>query len=479
MVLPQGMANSLSMRQYFVDSVLHSAHKKFPQAYLVHYMDDILLSTSTHKELQCICEFVISCLQDAGLTVATEKIQTLPSFQHFILKHTSVNYPKISIYQENLRTLNDFPKQLFDNNWIRFSFGISKSELSEGIDPALTGLHNLGSTCYMNSVLQCLYNIPNLANYFYQNHYKEDINRSNPLGHKGNVAEEFGKIIKALWAGQHSYINPKDFKMTIGKISNQFVGDNQQDPHELLLFLMEALHQDLNKADRQNRHIEGNSDYIVHSKPVKQAWQRHKQSNESIITTLFQGQLKTTIKCLICHQESQISEIFIHLSLPLTSTDKCMLQDCLKVFFREEELKDNNKVYCSQCNTQQDSLKRTKIWKLPPVLLIHLKRYFYEDKMMKKLQTYVDFPLENLDLSQYHMGSKYISEQYNLFSVLNHYGELEKGHCTAYCKNSARQCWFRFDDEEISEISKSSVKSSAAYILFYTSKIPVATDIAI
>lgn len=66
-----------------------------------------------------------------------------------------------------------------------------------------------------------------------------------------------------------------------------------------------------------------------------------------------------------------------------------------------------------------------------------------------------------------------------LFSRLqNHYGGLDGGHYTAYCKNASKQRWFKFDDHEVSEISASSVKSSAAYILFYTSYEQRAVDMA-
>uniref|UniRef100_A0A8C9UPZ6 Ubiquitin carboxyl-terminal hydrolase 8 n=1 Tax=Spermophilus dauricus TaxID=99837 RepID=A0A8C9UPZ6_SPEDA len=342
-----------------------------------------------------------------------------------------------------------------------------------GSGPALTGLRNLGNTCYMNSILQCLCNAPHLADYFNRNCYQDDINRSNLLGHKGEVAEEFGIIMKALWTGQYRYISPKDFKITIGKINDQFAGYSQQDSQELLLFLMDGLHEDLNK-----RHKEENNDHLDDFKAAEHAWQKHKQLNESIIVALFQGQFKSTVQCLTCHKKSRTFEAFMYLSLPLASTSKCTLQDCLRLFSKEEKLTDNNRFYCSHCRARRDSLKKIEIWKLPPVLLVHLKRFSYDGRWKQKLQTSVDFPLENLDLSQYVIGPKNNLKKYNLFSVSNHYGGLDGGHYTAYCKNAARQRWFKFDDHEVSDISVSSVKSSAAYILFYTSLGPRATDIA-
>ncbi|KFP20243.1 ubiquitin carboxyl-terminal hydrolase 8 isoform X3 [Egretta garzetta] len=347
-----------------------------------------------------------------------------------------------------------------------------------GSGPALTGLRNLGNTCYMNSILQCLCNAPHLADYFNRNLYQDDINRSNFLGHKGEVAEEFGVIMKALWTGQYRYISPKDFKITIGKINDQFAGYSQQDSQELLLFLMDGLHEDLNKADNRKRYKEENNDHLDDFRAAELAWHKHKQLNESIIVALFQGQFKSTVQCLTCHKKSRTFEAFMYLSLPLASTSKCTLQECLRLFSKEEKLTDNNRFYCSHCKTRRDSLKKIEIWKLPPVLLVHLKRFSYDGRWKQKLQTSVDFPLETLDLSQYVIGPKNNLKRYNLFSVSNHYGGLDGGHYTAYCKNASKQRWFKFDDHEVSEISASSVKSSAAYILFYTSYEQRAVDMA-
>ncbi|XP_059495230.1 ubiquitin carboxyl-terminal hydrolase 8 isoform X1 [Stegostoma tigrinum] len=360
--------------------------------------------------------------------------------------------------------------------------GYSKTEISSpsasqirnlnpvygGMGRALTGLRNLGNTCYMNSILQCLCNTPHLAEYFNKNFYQQDINRSNILGHKGEVAEEFGVIMKSLWSGQYKCISPKDFKGRIGKINDTFAGYVQQDSQELLLFLMDGLHEDLNKADRK-RYKEESTDSLDDTRAADLAWQKHKLLNESIIVALFQGQFKSTVQCLTCHKRSRTFEAFMYLSLPLPSSSKCSLQDCLKLFSKEEKLTDNNRFHCSNCKAHRDSTKKLEIWKLPPILLIHLKRFSYEGRWKQKLQTNVDFPLENLDFFSYIIGPRNNVKRYNLFAVSNHYGGLDGGHYTAYCKNAVKQRWFKFDDQDVSEISPSSVRSSAAYILFYSS----------
>ncbi|XP_037103269.1 ubiquitin carboxyl-terminal hydrolase 8 isoform X1 [Syngnathus acus] len=338
-----------------------------------------------------------------------------------------------------------------------------------GLGASLTGLRNLGNTCYMNSILQCLCNTPAMVEYFNNNFYLDDINRCNILGHKGEVAEEFGVIVKALWTGLYRCISPRDFKITIGKINDQFAGFDQQDSQELLLFLMDGLHEDLNKrADNRKRYKEEENDHLDDQMAADQAWNKHKLLNESIIVALFQGQFKSTVQCQTCHRKSRTFETFMYLSLPLASTSKCSLQDCLRLFSKEERLTDNNKVFCRHCKAHRDSTKKLEIWKVPPILLVHLKRFSYEGRWKQKLQTSVDFSLDTLDLTQYVIGPKQTLKRYNLFGVSNHYGGLDGGHYTAYCKNASKQRWYKFDDHEVSEISTSSVKSSAAYILFYS-----------
>ncbi|XP_075923030.1 ubiquitin carboxyl-terminal hydrolase 8 isoform X2 [Petromyzon marinus] len=128
-----------------------------------------------------------------------------------------------------------------------------------GMGRALTGLRNLGNTCYMNSVVQCLSNTTSLAEYFLTSQYVNNINRNNPLGRKGQVVEEFAVIVRALWSGQYRSITPRDFKFMIGRLNDQFCGTEQHDSQELLIFLLDGLHEDLNQLCKETREPGGKS----------------------------------------------------------------------------------------------------------------------------------------------------------------------------------------------------------------------------
>ncbi|XP_023636304.1 ubiquitin carboxyl-terminal hydrolase 10, partial [Capsella rubella] len=124
--------------------------------------------------------------------------------------------------------------------------GDSLSSLGKGEKGGLAGLSNLGNTCFMNSALQCLAHTPPIMEYFLQD-YSEDINRDNPLGMCGELAIAFGDLLKNLWSSGKNAVAPRSFKTKLARFAPQFSGYNQHDSQELLAFLLDGLHEDLNK----------------------------------------------------------------------------------------------------------------------------------------------------------------------------------------------------------------------------------------
>ncbi|KAH3732793.1 Ubiquitin carboxyl-terminal hydrolase 10 [Pelomyxa schiedti] len=188
--------------------------------------------------------------------------------------------------------------------------------------PGLCGLHNLGNTCFMNSALQCLSNTPPLREYFVTNAYKTEINTANPLGMQGQIAEQFGILLKHMWSGSYSAVAPRNLKWVISKYAPQFSGYSQHDSHELLSFLLDGLHEDLNKITKKPYITmpEGGSNNVPDEKVATESWDLHLKRNLSIIVDLFQGQLRSTLNCPDCKKISITFDPFMYLSLPLPLT---------------------------------------------------------------------------------------------------------------------------------------------------------------
>jgi hypothetical protein len=113
-----------------------------------------------------------------------------------------------------------------------------------------TGLQNLGNTCFMNSALQCLSNCPPLRQFFLSKEFKADLNRSNPLGCKGRLAEVYAELVAEMWKGV-SFVSPREFKSVISEFAPQFSGYQQHDSQELLCFVLDGLHEDLNRVKKK------------------------------------------------------------------------------------------------------------------------------------------------------------------------------------------------------------------------------------
>eukprot|EP01018_Ginkgo_biloba_P010742 Gb_11501 [translate_table: standard] len=198
------------------------------------------------------------------------------------------------------------------------AYGISNSVIKVG-PLGLTGLHNLGNTCFMNSALQCLVHTPKLVEYFLED-YSKEINRQNPLGMDGELALAFGELLRKLWAPGRTPIPPRSFKSKLARFAPQFSGYNQHDSQELLAFLLDGLHEDLNRVKHkpyiESKDADGRPDEEV----ADEYWANHLARNDSIIVDVCQGQFKSTLVCPACNKISVTFDPFMYLSLPLPST---------------------------------------------------------------------------------------------------------------------------------------------------------------
>lgn len=339
------------------------------------------------------------------------------------------------------------------------------------------GLYNLGQTCFLNAVLQCLIHNPLLRNYF--------------LGDKHNyklcklencTCCEMDKLFSEIYSGCSSPYGPTTLLSTLWRtVPQDLTGYAQQDAHECFIATLNQIH----STSRGSTNVSCNC--IIHS--------------------TFAGSLQSDVRCDKCGNVNNTIDPMLDISLELkgkngTGTDlptgELTLPACLRRFTQAEKVQNYT---CPKCNKSSGASRRLSIRKLPPVLSFQFKRFEHKgnDKSpARKIDTSIKFPV-SLNMAPYTTlsmkdmekpssganGDKANGEfhgvlcgpegmyEYDLFAVINHEGRLDNGHYTNLARYQNE--WYQFDDEKVthkamSECFNNTTISSTAYMCFYVKR---------
>lgn len=309
------------------------------------------------------------------------------------------------------------------------------------------GLRNIGNSCYLNSVIQCLLHCEPIRNYIVNGRYKSEVNSRSKT--RGKIADATCSLFKDLLSGQTG--SPSSVKSGVSSFSGSFRGTAQEDAQEFLRWYLEGLHEDVSRVLTKPRITE-------EATSSHMAWSQYTSRENSTIVDLCVGQLRSSLTCDSCGYVSKVWDPFWDLSVPIPSGARD-IQDCLNEFQKEEILDGSEKPKCERCKERRRMKKKFGIEKSPRVLVIHLKRFgdshgYSRSKITRNISFPHSFRLEN--------------NSYNLKAVCNHSGGVGGGHYIAY--GQTEEGWFEYNDSIVSKISESQVQSANAYLLFYTAK---------
>lgn len=192
-----------------------------------------------------------------------------------------------------------------------------KMEKQDNARMGLTGLQNLGNTCFMNSSIQCLSNTTFLTKYFLDEIFRNEINEDNALGTGGKLALQYAHLLTAMWYESSPSTSPWSFKKVVGDFQPMFTGYEQHDSAELLTYVLDGLHEDLNRVQKKPYVEMPDFNGFSEQDRAQYQWQYFLLRNQSIIVDLMYGQYKSTVECNKCGKISRTYDPFMMLSLPI------------------------------------------------------------------------------------------------------------------------------------------------------------------
>jgi len=333
----------------------------------------------------------------------------------------------------------------------------------------LSGLANLGNTCFINSCMQVLSHTYELDDFLEKESYKKKLkNKADSI-----LIIEWDNLRKIMW-NSNCIISPGKFIQSVQKVANvkgleMFTGYSQNDLPEFLLFLVDCFHNSISREIKMT--ISGNPENETDIIAIKcfEMIKNMYSKEYSEIWNLFYGVHVSEITCLETGKQLKITpEPYFMIDLPIPQNNKSpTLIDCLNNYVEGEVLEGENAWFNEETGKKENIRKKILFWSFPNILVIDLKRFNHS---FQKNQILVSFPLDNLNLSDYVIGYKKNSYLYELYGVCNHSGSVSGGHYTAYVKN-ANGKWYHFNDTSVSEIGiNESIISPKAYCLFYRKK---------
>ena len=335
----------------------------------------------------------------------------------------------------------------------------------------LTGLANLGNTCFLNSTLQCLSHTYELNEFLNIDNgkgkkvYESKLNRVPD----SLILMEWDKLRKLMWS-ENCTINPAGFVDSIQKVATIkdaiiFSGYAQNDLTEFLTFVIDCFHNSLKREVTMN--IKGNVKNNVDKLAMKcyEMMRNMYKKEYSEFLKLFYGIHVSQVKSIESNYSNITPEPFFNLLLEIDSFHS--LKSSIKTYTRIEKMEGDCKLLNDEIDRKENGEKRIIFWELPDILVITLKRF---TPGRRKNQAFVDFPLENFDLREYVVGYQRESCIYDLYGICNHSGGTQGGHYTSFVKN-ANGTWYHFNDTRVSEIKDlRSLKTPKAYCFFYRKK---------
>ena len=374
------------------------------------------------------------------------------------------------------------------NNDIQNDNNFNQNNINAISLPHKIGLQNIGRTCYMNAVLQCLTNIDKLSNCLLNLIQQNYINNQfQPL------VFEYTKLLYEFQTTNLSYLSPHNLKFIVEQLNPLFQGSQASDSKDFIIFIIERLHQELKPPDLpqdfaqfniEQQELEAQNENLTFQKFINEF-----SMNSSIISDIFYGILRSVMKCEGCQTIKYSFQTFniLNFVLKKAKDDKkkilgeffpdnyvLNLIDAFDSENKEEKLVGENMIYCNKCKGLKNGVIKQDILKSPEIMIIILNRGKNNQDFKEKFTFDEELNFTNYSFSNINNPNK----KYFLCGIITHLGESgSNGHFICYFRKSNKQKFMCYNDASASEatvkdamkevISSNVNRNKTPYILFY------------
>ena len=386
----------------------------------------------------------------------------------------------------NNNIINNSSNQQTTNNTINLTDFLAR--LPKNYFFFTKGLYNIGSTCYMNSTLQCLFHVSPLISYFlivYPKDFKSLKKINESVNTQGNLSYAFYDVIKSIFNASKSKqnlssfssptdiitsfdnaISPEKFQKILGKCNPQFKDLEANDSKDLILYLLQTMHQELNYYTK-NKPFNKYPNQYNRAETYMTFINSYDITNYSIISYLFYGTSENTTKCDNCKNIIYNFQKFEFLSFGVAKYDgkEFNIMNGFDDHIKKEKLTGDNQYYCNYCKKLCDADIQSKIIFPPKYLLINID-YGKNKKFMPSSVKYS----EEIDITKYINFDFKKQIKYRILGVCSHLGVSGiSGHYISFCKNKKTGKWYNFNDSIVSICNSISeiINYGNPYLLLY------------
>ena len=339
--------------------------------------------------------------------------------------------------------------------------------------PSTKGLVNVGATCYMNATIQCLAHVSKLTKYLLNLKY---INNNISDKNKYKLTNSYIEVLNNIWLNYNiNYYSPDNFKNIISIMNPLFAGIQANDSKDLVLFMLETIHNELNEPNNNNQ-INGIQNQNQNQYDYETTFNLFKnyftKNYNSIISNLFYGMYNSMMTCYTCNATTHNVQCFNILIFPLEEVRKYKnklnntvdIIECFEYYQKQDIMKNSNQIYCNNCKTMSICNNKTELIIGPNVLVINLNRGKGLEFNVK-----IDFE-EYLDIKNFIYYKEESPSFYELIGIVTHFGPSSmSGHFIAFCKSFIDNQWYKYNDTQVNLSSFEEARSTGVpYILFYS-----------